>query len=241
MGINLGGNNNAGGNGGLTLGGGEPQQGGLNLGGGLDLGRPSAPQAPQAPVAPTGGLQLSKGQKLDLTKGNPGLDVLRVGLGWDAGNGADFDLDTEVFALGANGKVVSPSHVIFYNNLVSPDGAVKHNGDNRTGAGDGDDETVDVTLSRISQDVQKLVFVVTIDQALARRQNFGQVSNAYIRIVNQANGQELCRFDLTEDHSASISIVAGEVYRHNGEWKFGAVEQGSTADLAGLCVQYGAM
>jgi stress response protein SCP2 len=241
MGINLGGNNNNA-SGGLTLGGSQPQQqGGLNLGGsgGLDLSRGATPQAPVAQS--TGGLQLSKGQKLDITKGNPGLDALRVGLGWDVGSGTAFDLDTEIFLLGADGRVVSPNHVIFYNNLVSPDGAVKHNGDNRTGEGAGDDETVDVTLSRISPDVQKLVFVVTIDQAMARRQNFGQVSNAYIRIVNQANGQELCRFDLTEDHSASISIVAGEVYRHNSEWKFGAVEQGSTNDLAGLCVQYGAM
>lgn len=233
MGINVGGNTNSGG---LTLGGGQPQSGGLNL------GRETAPQ-PQAPIAPvSGGLQLSKGQKLDLTKGNPGLDVLKVGLGWDVNVGGQaFDLDTEVFMLGADSRVVSPSHVVFYNNLVSPDGAVRHNGDNRTGEGQGDDETVEVKLSQISSDVQKLVFVVTIDQALARRQNFGQVSNAYIRIVNQANGQELCRFDLTEDHSASVSIVAGEVYRHNGEWKFGAVEQGSTNDLAGLCVQYGAM
>lgn len=236
MGINLGGNNNSGG---LNLGGSQPQQGGLNLGGGLDLGRGTAPQAPVAQA--TGGLQLAKGQKLDLTKGNPGLDVLRVGLGWDVGNGTAFDLDTEVFLLGAGDKVVSSSHVIFYNNLVSPDGAVKHNGDNRTGEGVGDDETVDVTLSRISPDVQKMVFVVTIDQALARRQNFGQVSNAYIRVMNQATNQELCRFDLTEDHSASISIKVAEVYRHGGEWKFGAIEQGSTNDLAGLCVEYGAM
>lgn len=231
MGINLGGNNNSGG---LNLGGGG--------GGGLNLGRTTEPQVPTAQPT-SGGISLVKGQKLDLTKGNPGLDALTVGLGWDvnATGGADFDLDAEVFMLGADGKVLSPEHLVFYNKLTSPDGAVRHNGDNRTGVGEGDDETIDVRLSAISPDVQKLVFTVTIDQAYLRRQNFGQVSNAYIRIVDQATNQELCRFDLTEDHSASISMIVGEVYRHNGEWKFGAIEEGTTQDLAGLCVKYGAM
>lgn len=231
MGINLGNNNS----GGLNLGG-QPQQGGLNL------GRSTEAPSPPSPTM-TGGLQLTKGQKLDLTKGNPGLDQLEIGLGWDVNNhgSTSYDLDAEVFMLNEAGRVVSPSHVIFYNNLKSPDGAVCHNGDNRTGDGEGDDETIDVTLSKISSDVKKLVFAVTIDSALAKRQNFGQVSNAYIRIVNKATNQELCRFDLSEDHSASISMVVGEVYRHNAEWKFGATEQGSAKDLAGLCSEYGAV
>lgn len=226
---------------GLDLGG-TPQPA-TQLGGGLNLGR--QPEAPAPTPAPTvgGGLSLQKGAKMDLTKGNPGLDRILVGLGWDvnASGGQDFDLDVEVFALGADGRVVDPSHVIFYNNLVSPDGAIRHNGDNRTGQGQGDDETVSVQLSQLSQQVQKIVFAVTIDQAIARQQNFGQVNNAYIRIVNEATGQEIYRFDLTEDYSTSISLKAGEVYRHNGEFKFGATGTGSASDLAGLCVEYGAM
>lgn len=210
--------------------------------GGLQLGR--TPQAETATPAPTGGgLQLTKGAKLDLTKGNPGLDKIVVGLGWDTNStgGQAFDLDVEVFLLGASGKVVSPAHVVFYNNLTSPDGAVRHNGDNRTGQGEGDDETVTVSLSTLSQEVEKIVFAVTIDQAIARQQNFGQVSNAYIRILDDSTGQELCRFDLSEDYSTSISLKAGEVYRHNGEFKFGATGTGSANDLSGLCAEYGAM
>lgn len=230
--INLGGNTNNN-TGGLQLGG-SPQNQGLQLGGQVPAPQPTAPA--------TGGIQLSKGQKLDLTKGNPGLDNLLVGLGWDVNNGgADVDLDAEVFLLNASGKVPTSGHVVFYNNLISPDGSVRHNGDNRTGAGDGDDETIHIGLSKVGSDVEKIVFAVSIDEALKKRQNFGQVSNAYIRIINESNGQELCRFDLTEDHSASISMIVGEVYRHNGEWKFGAVEQGSNQDLGGLCSQFGAM
>lgn len=222
MGIKLGGNDNA---------------GGLNLG-----GSPNPIGSAPAGLPTGGGLQLTKGAKLDLTKGNPGLDALVIGLGWDtASGGQSFDLDAEVFMLGSSGQVVSPDHIVFYNKAVSPDGAVRHNGDNLTGQGEGDDETVDVKLSQISPDVQKLIFTVTIDQALAKRQNFGQVSNAYIRVINKSSNQELCRFDLTEDHSASISMIVAEAYRHNGEWKFGALEIGSTNDLSGLCLQYGAM
>ena len=227
---------------GIQLGGTAPTPA-PQLGGGLQLGRTAQPEATPTPASTGGGLQLTKGAKLDLTKGNPGLDKILVGLGWDTNNagGQDFDLDVEVFLLGTNDKVVSPAHVVFYNNLTSPDGAVRHNGDNRTGQGDGDDEAVSISLSALSQDVQKIVFAVTIDQAIARQQNFGQVSNAYIRIVNEATGQELCRFDLSEDYSTSISLKAGEVYRHNGEFKFGATGTGSTNDLAGLCAEYGAM
>lgn len=190
-----------------------------------------------------GGISLVKGARIDLTKGNPGLDKILVGLGWDVNTngGADFDLDVEVFLLNANGKVVSPQHVVFYNNLNSPDGAVKHNGDNRTGIGDGDDETISIQLSQVSPEVQKIIFAVTIYKANERKQNFGQVNNAYIRVMDETTGQQLCRFDLTEDYSTFISVKVGEVYRHNGEWKFGALGEGSTNDLGGLLAEYGAM
>lgn len=188
-----------------------------------------------------GGISLVKGAKLDLTKGNPGLDKILVGLGWDTNQsgGHEFDLDAEVFLLGADNKVLSSNHVVFYNNKISPDGAVKHNGDNLTGVGEGDDETVLIQLSQVSQDIQKILFTVTIHDALARQQNFGQVNNAYIRIVDEATGQELCRYDLTEDYSTAISVKTGEVYRHNGEFKFNAVGTGSTNDLSGLFGEYG--
>ena len=196
--------------------------------------------APQAQAG--GGLQLAKGQKMDLTKGNPGLTSILVGLGWDtnAYGGHQYDLDTTAFLLDASGRVLSQQHVVFYNNLFSPDGAVRHNGDNRTGQGDGDDESVTIQLSQVQQEVQKIVFVVTIDQAMMRGQNFGQVSNAYIRVAD-VNGTPLCRYDLTEDYSSSISVIVGEVYRHGGEWKFGAIGQGSQLDLGGHCAQFGAI
>lgn len=226
--------------------GGTPQsspQSSPQLGGGLNLGRPTG--VPVSTPAPStgGGIPLTKGAKLDLTKGNAGLDRILVGLGWDTNQagGQDFDLDVEVFLLGADGKAVSPAHVVFYNNLTSPDGAVQHKGDNRTGQGEGDDETISIQLSKLAPEVQKIVFTVTIDQALAKQQNFGQVHNAYIRVINEATGQEICRYDLTEDYSTSISVKPGEVYRHNGEFKFGATGYGSSSDLAGLCVEYGVM
>lgn len=218
---------------GINLGGNQPQAQGLQLGGGS--------QAPTvAPVILGGGLNLSKGSRLDLTKSNPGLDRILVGLGWDLG-GTGFDLDVEAFGLNSNGKVVSPAYITFYNQPLSPCGAIKHNGDNRTGVGDGDDETLSIQLSKVSPDVQKIVFVVTINEAMAKNQNFGQVNNAYIRIVDEATVQQVCRFDLTEDYSTSISLIVGEVYRNGSDWKFNAVGTGSTADLGGLCSQYGAM
>ncbi|PLS19467.1 chemical-damaging agent resistance protein C [Bacillus sp. M6-12] len=226
---------------GIELGG--TQQPATQLGGGIQLGR--QPQAPAPTPAPAvgGGLSLQKGAKMDLTKGNPGLDNILVALGWDvnASGGQQFDLDVEVFQLGADGQVINKTleNVIFYNNPISKDGAIKHNGDNRTGQGEGDDETISIKLSQLSPEVQKLVFAVSIDQAFARQQNFGQVNNAYIRIVNEATGQELYRYDLTEDYSTSISVEAGEVYRHSGEFKFGATGNGSTSDLAGLCGKFG--
>ncbi|WP_341282817.1 TerD family protein [Paenibacillus sp. FSL H8-0537] len=186
---------------------------------------------------------MSKGQKLDLTKNNPGLDHLKVGLGWDTNRlqGQSYDLDVEIFLLNQMDKLPSNGHIIFYNNLNSPDGSVRYNGDNRTGQGNGDDESAEIQLSRVSPDIQKIVFTVTIDDAVRKNQNFGQIGNAYIRIVNQANGAEICRFDLSEDYSTSISLLAGEVYRHNNEWKFNAVGTGLTLDLAGICAHYGAM
>lgn len=187
-----------------------------------------------------GGLNLAKGQKIDLTKGNAGLNKLVVGLGWDVSNSSSaYDLDAEVFLLGENDKLASGKHVVYFNNKVSPDGAVRHAGDNLTGAGEGDDETVQISLNTVSPDIQKIVFAVTIYQAESRRQNFGQVNNAYIRVLDESTNQELCRFDLTEDYSSSVSVVAGQVYRHNGEWKFGAIGDGSAHDLNGLSSHYG--
>lgn len=208
---------------------------GAPTGGGIQLGG----QTP-TPVS-GGGISLVKGAKVDLTKGNPGLDEILVGLGWDTndGGGDSYDLDAEVFLLGANGKVVSDNHVVYYNNLKSPDGAVVHTGDNLTGEGEGDDETISIKLSQLSQDVQKIAFTVTIHNAVSKRQNFGQVNNAYIRIMDKATGQELCRYDLTEDYSTSISVKPGEIYRHNGEFKFNATGTGSTNDLSALCSEYG--
>ncbi|WCK57772.1 TerD family protein (plasmid) [Aneurinibacillus sp. Ricciae_BoGa-3] len=186
-------------------------------------------------------MSLAKGGKIDLTKGNPGLDNILVGLGWDVSSLGEFDLDTEVFLLDASKKVVSSKHVVFYNQQISPDGAVKHHGDNRTGVGQGDDETISIKLSKVSPEVERILFTATIHEANTRRQNFGQVMNAYIRVLDEANGQELVRFDLSEDYSTSISLVVGEVYRHNGEWKFGALGNGSTQDLSGLFAQYGVL
>ncbi|MNI01054.1 General stress protein 16U [compost metagenome] len=222
--------------------GGGIQQGGIQ--GGIQgstvnssFGAPAAPQA-----GSNGGLILAKGQKLDLTKNNPGLDNLRVGLGWDINQlqGSSYDLDTEVFLLNQSGQVPSSSHIVFYNNSASPDGSVRYSGDNKTGLGSGDDEFVEIQLSKVSADIQKIVFTATIDEAIRKNQNFGQVVNAYIRIVNQNTGMELCRFDLSEDYSTAISMVVGEVYRHGNEWKFNAIGNGLTLDLAGICAHYGA-
>jgi stress response protein SCP2 len=187
------------------------------------------------------GVSLKKGQKVSLTKFNNNLDNILVGLGWDTAQNSSipYDLDVEVFMLGANDKVVGDDWFVFYNKLTSPDGSVRHSGDNRTGVGDGDDETVMVQLSRVSPEVQKLVFVVTIDDALARGHNFGQISNAYIRIVDQSSNRELIRYNLTEYYPNVISMVVGEIYRYNDEWKFNPVGDGTSDDLMGLCLRYG--
>ena len=178
-------------------------------------------------------INLSKGQKVDLTKGNPGLTKIMVGLGWDVNafdSGSAFDLDAAAFLLGASGKCPTERDFIFYGNLKHSTGAVEHMGDNLTGEGDGDDEQIMVDLAKVP---------ASIYDAENRRQNFGQVSNAFIRIVDQSTGTELIRYDLAEDFSIETAIVVGELYRHNGEWKFNAIGSGFQGGLAALCGHYG--
>ena len=187
-------------------------------------------------------INLSKGQKVDLTKGNASLKHIMVGLGWDVNafdSGSDFDLDASAFMCGANGKCPTEKEFVFYGNLEHPSGAVKHQGDNLTGEGDGDDEQIFVDLKAIPESVDKIAFTVTIYEAQERRQNFGQVSNAYIRIVDEDTNQELIRYDLGEDFSIETAIVVGKLYRHNGEWKFNAIGSGFQGGLAALCGHYG--
>lgn len=187
-------------------------------------------------------INLSKGQKVDLTKGNPGLKKMMVGLGWDVNtfdSGADFDLDAAAFMLGENGKCPTEKEFVFYGNLKHLSESVVHMGDNLTGEGEGDDEQILVDLSKVPQNVSKIAFTVTIYEAEQRRQNFGQVSNAYIRIVDETTGHELIRYDLGEDFSIETAVVVGELYRYNGEWKFNAIGSGFQGGLAALCGHYG--
>lgn len=187
-------------------------------------------------------INLSKGQKVDLTKGNPGLNNIMIGLGWDVNafdSGVDFDLDAAAFLLGDNGRCPTDKDFIFYGNLEHGSGAVKHMGDNLTGEGDGDDEQVQIDLSKIPANISKIAFTVTIYDSDARRQNFGQVSNAFIRIVDELHNTELIRYDLGEDFSVETAVVVGELYRHNGEWKFNAIGSGFQGGLAALCGHYG--
>ena len=186
-------------------------------------------------------VSLSKGGNISLSKAEPGLKEIMVGLGWDprATEGAEFDLDASVFLVKADGKVRSDADFIFYNNLVSTCGSVRHTGDNRTGAGEGDDEVIEVNLATIPADVAKLVFTVTIDSADARKQNFGQVGSAFIRIVNDERGSEITRYDLVEEASMETAMVFGEVYRYNAEWKFRAVGQGYRGGLAEMARMFG--
>ena len=186
-------------------------------------------------------LSLQKGGNLSLSKEAPGLTKILVGLGWDprATDGAEFDLDASAFLLGATGKISSEADFIFYNQLKSADGSVEHTGDNRTGAGDGDDEVLKVDLSRVPADVDKIAFTVTIHDAEGRKQNFGQVSNSFIRIVNEANGSEIVRYDLAEDASTETAMIFAELYRNNGEWKFRAVGQGYAGGLRAVANGYG--
>lgn len=187
------------------------------------------------------GVSLSKGGNVSLSKEAPSMKNVLVGLGWDARatDGQEFDLDASAFLLNSAGKVRSDSDFIFYNNLKSADGSVTHTGDNRTGDGEGDDEALKIKLDLVPADVTKIVFVVTIHDAAARHQSFGQVTGAYIRIVNDENHQEVARYDLTEDASTETAMLFGELYRHNNEWKFRAVGQGYAGGLASICAQYG--
>lgn len=189
------------------------------------------------------GVSLSKGGNVSLTKqaGSAGLTAVTVGLGWDVRTttGTDFDLDASAIACGADGRVVSDLHFIFFNNLKSPDGSVEHTGDNLTGEGEGDDEQIKVAVATVPPNIEKIVFPVSIYDADNRSQNFGQVRNAFIRVVNQADNSELARYDLTEDASTETAMVFGELYRNGAEWKFRAVGQGYATGLAGIARDYG--
>lgn len=194
-------------------------------------------------------VNLTKGQDFELTKGNPELTNIVVGLGWNVNAldfETDFDLDVAAFMLGADEKCPTEDEFIFYGNLKHPSGAVEHLGDNLTGEGDGDDEQIQIDLAKLPEHIEKIVFTVTIYGAKERRQNFGQVSNAFIRvsnafirIVNDATSKELIRYDLGEDFSIESSMIVGELYRKDGEWKFNAIGRGFPGGLADLCSRYG--
>jgi tellurium resistance protein TerD len=186
-------------------------------------------------------ISLSKGGNVSLSKEAPGLSEVIVGLGWDprVTDGTEFDLDASVFITGENGKVLNDSSFIFYNNKKSADGAVEHQGDNRSGQGEGDDEQVVVKLTSLAAEAKKLVFAVTIHDADNRKQNFGQVSNAYIRVVNKADGKEIARYDLSEDASTETAMLFGELYRNGAEFKFKAIGQGFAGGLKPLAEAHG--
>ncbi|MGP7815972.1 TerD family protein [Niallia sp. 01092] len=187
-------------------------------------------------------INLSKGQRIDLTKTNPGLKRAIIGLGWDTNRydgGADFDLDASAFLANENGKVVNDVDFVFYNNLQHPSGGVEHTGDNRTGVGDGDDEQIIIDFSKIPAHVHKVGIAVTIHDASLRSQNFGQVSNAFVRVVNEETNNEILRYDLGEDFSVETAVVICELYKHNGDWKFNAIGSGFSGGLAALCRNYG--
>ncbi|RBP89106.1 stress response protein SCP2 [Cytobacillus firmus] len=190
-------------------------------------------------------INLQKGQRVDLTKGNPGLSKIMVGLGWDpvqksggggllgslfgGGGGANIDCDASVIMLGENGKLKSNKDVIYFGNLKSSDGSVQHTGDNLTGAGDGDDEQVLIDLSRVPASIHKMVFVVNIYDSVKRKQHFGMIQNAFIRVVNSGSNQELIHYNLTDDYSGKTSLIVGEIYRHGSDWKFAAVGTGTAS------------
>lgn len=186
-------------------------------------------------------VSLNKGGNVSLSKESPGLTKILVGLGWDARStdGADFDLDASAFLLNAQGRVRGDEDFIFYNNLRSADGSIEHTGDERTGAAEGDDESIKIKLTEISPEVDKIAITVTIDEADKRSQNFGMVSNAFVRIVNDDNASEIARYDLSEDASLETAMVFGEVYRSGNEWKFRAVGQGLSGGLGPLARNFG--
>lgn len=187
-------------------------------------------------------ISLQKGQKVDLTKSNPGLTKVMVGLGWDTNKydgGKDFDLDAAAFMLDSSGKVRTESDFIFYNNLKDTAGSVTHMGDNLTGEGEGDDEQVKVNMALVPAEIHRISFTVTIHDAVNRGQNFGQVSNAFIRIVKEETGEELIRYNLGEDFSIETAVVVGELYRQGAEWKFNAIGSGFQGGLGALCSNFG--
>lgn len=187
-------------------------------------------------------ISLQKGQKVDLTKTNPGLTKIVIGLGWDVNKydgGSDFDLDTAAFLLGDSGKVQDQGDFVFYGNLSHKSGSVVHKGDNLTGAGEGDDEQISIDLSKVPETVQKITFTVTIYDPETRKQNFGQVSNAYIRVLDEGKNEELIRYDLGEDFSIETAVVVGELYRNGAEWKFNAIGSGFSGGLNALCANFG--
>ncbi|MFI1395274.1 TerD family protein [Streptomyces sp. NPDC020681] len=187
------------------------------------------------------GVSLSKGGNVSLTKEAPGLTAVIVGLGWDirTTTGSDFDLDASALLTNTEGKVTNDGNFVFFNNLKSPDGSVEHTGDNLTGEGEGDDEQIKVNLASVPADVDKIVFPVSIYEAESRQQSFGQVRNAFIRVVNQAGGTELARYDLSEDASTETAMVFGELYRNGAEWKFRAIGQGYASGLRGIAQDFG--
>lgn len=187
------------------------------------------------------GVSLSKGGNVSLTKEAPGLTAVVVGLGWDVRTttGTDFDLDASALLCTAENKVMSDQHFVFFNNLKSPDGSVEHTGDNLTGEGEGDDEQIKVNLAGVPAEVAKIVFPVSIYDADGRQQSFGQVRNAFIRVVNQADNNEIARYDLSEDASTETAMVFGELYRNGAEWKFRAVGQGYASGLSGIASDFG--
>ncbi|HET6636277.1 MAG TPA: TerD family protein [Streptomyces sp.] len=187
------------------------------------------------------GVSLSKGGNVSLTKEAPNLTAVIVGLGWDARTttGSDFDLDASALLANGEGKVGDDRNFVFFNNLTSPDGSVEHTGDNLTGEGEGDDEVIKVNLAGVPADVEKIVFPVSIYEAESRQQSFGQVRNAFLRVVNQADGNELARYDLSEDASTETAMVFGELYRHGAEWKFRAIGQGYASGLRGIAQDFG--
>jgi len=187
------------------------------------------------------GISLSKGGRVNLSKEAPGLSKMVIGLGWDdnaSDTGADFDLDASVFLVDANGKTTNEKNFVFYNNLKSADGSVEHTGDNTTGEGDGDDEQIIVDLTKVSPDVQEIVFVVTIHEADMRKQNFGQVSNSFIRIIDEASVEEVAKYELDEDYSTETAMEFGKLYRKDDTWRFQAVGSGFNAGLQGFVDRY---
>ena len=187
-------------------------------------------------------VNLIKGGRISLNKEAPGLKKILIGLGWDTNasdTGADFDLDASVFLLDSNAKVANEKDFVFYNNLSSSDGSVVHTGDNRTGEGDGDDESIKVDLSKISSSIKEIAIVVTIHEAAQRKQNFGMVRNAFIRLVNDETNTEIVRYDLEEDYSTETGLLFGRLYFKDNEWKFSAVGTGYKEGLDGFCKQFG--